>query len=151
LGGRVRPRRINVKILRYADSWRCFGEFPRSPLFAPLNRTLISGGVMCFFIAGIQPKTVSLDEQPRMCHSCGLYQGRLKRTDHYISLFFIPLFPVKKGTPFVECQNCGSLYTESGETILETPAPRSERTCPGCGAAIQPTYRFCPSCGKRLR
>jgi hypothetical protein len=106
---------------------------------------------MCIFIGGIQPKTVSLDDQPRMCRSCGLYQARLKRTDHYLSLFFIPLFPVKKGTPFVECQSCGSLYTESGEAILETPERRSQRPCPGCGATVEPTYRFCPSCGKRLR
>ncbi|MBW1787700.1 MAG: zinc-ribbon domain-containing protein, partial [Deltaproteobacteria bacterium] len=59
---------------------------------------------MFFFIAGVQSKTVTVEDHPRMCPSCGLYQARLMRVDHYFSAFFIPLFRVKTGTPFVQCR-----------------------------------------------
>ena len=104
---------------------------------------------MFFFIAGVQPKTVTLDETPRMCPACGLYQARLKRVDHYLSLFFIPLFPVKRGVPFVQCRSCGSVFSESGE-IRDQGTRTGDRTCPGCGRPVEPGFRFCPSCGRRL-
>jgi len=104
---------------------------------------------MFFFIAGIQPRTVILDDTPRMCQACGLYQARLKRIDHYLSLFFIPLFPVKKGIPFLECQSCGAVSSESGE--LRREGTRTDAlTCPSCGRPIEPGFRFCPSCGRKL-
>ena len=78
---------------------------------------------MFFFIAGIQPKTVELDAPSRMCPKCGLYQAQLKRVDHYLSLFFIPLFPVKKGNPFLECRRCAGVFTESGQPWFE-PFPK---------------------------
>ena len=62
---------------------------------------------MFFLIGGVQPKTVSVDDTPRLCPACGLAQARLKRIDHYLSLFFIPLFPVKRGEPVVICDRCG--------------------------------------------
>jgi hypothetical protein len=104
---------------------------------------------MFFFVGGIQPKTVALDDTPRMCQACGLYQARLKRVDHYISLFFIPLFRVKKGTPFVQCQGCGSVSSESGDVWGQRPRTDG-LTCPSCGYSIGPGFRFCPFCGKRL-
>ena len=48
-------------------------------------------------IAGISPKIVVLDNNPRRCPACGLVQTYLKRSDSYLSLFFIPIFRVKKG------------------------------------------------------
>ncbi|MBW1797575.1 MAG: zinc ribbon domain-containing protein [Deltaproteobacteria bacterium] len=102
-----------------------------------------------FFIAGIQPKTVKLDDHPRMCPSCGLYQARLKRVDQYLSVFFLPIFRVKRGVPFLECQSCGSFSRESGE-VLAGPAQRSVRTCPYCGKTLEPEHRFCPFCGKPM-
>ncbi|MBW1707243.1 MAG: zinc ribbon domain-containing protein [Deltaproteobacteria bacterium] len=104
---------------------------------------------MFFFIAGIQPKTVKLDDHPRMCPSCGLYQARLKRVDQYISVFFLPIFRVKQGIPFVECQSCGSFFQESGE-VFAGPSQRSVRTCPNCGKPLEPEHRFCPFCGKSV-
>lgn len=104
---------------------------------------------MFFFIGGIQPKTVTLEETPRMCQACGLYQARLKRVDHYLSLFFIPLFRIKRGIPFVECQSCGSISSESGHVWEQ--GPQTERlVCPSCGHSIEPGFYFCPFCGKRL-
>jgi hypothetical protein len=107
------------------------------------------GKAMCIFIAGIQPKTVNVDGHSRMCASCGLYQARLKRIDHYLSLFFIPLLRVKKGDPFIRCESCGSVFGESGETGYETPR-RPENRCPRCGAALDSSFRFCPQCGKQV-
>jgi len=62
--------------------------------------------IMFFFIGGVQPKTIELDEQPRICSSCGLCQARMKRVDHYISIFFLPILRIKKGEPFLLCEKC---------------------------------------------
>ncbi len=99
----------------------------------------------CIFIGGIQPKTRTLEDRPRMCPSCGLYQAFLKRTDHYLSLFFVPLFPVQKGTPFLECRSCGTISSETGEPLARKPP-----VCPYCGVAVEKAFRYCPSCGKPL-
>ena len=105
---------------------------------------------MFFFIAGIHPKTVNLDEQPRLCPSCGLYQARLKRVDSYVSVFFIPVFRVKQGQPFLQCQRCGAISNESGG-----PFPASRQgvtpTCPHCGRAVEPAFQFCPFCGGSIK
>jgi hypothetical protein len=58
---------------------------------------------MFFFIGGVQPRTVIVDETPRLCPQCGLAQARLKRIDHYLSLFFIPLIPIKRGPVLLVC------------------------------------------------
>jgi hypothetical protein len=63
-------------------------------------------GVM-FLIAGVQPKTRRVDDNPQRCPSCGLAQAYTTRVDHYLSLFFIPLIRVKKGAPFLLCDRCG--------------------------------------------
>jgi len=105
---------------------------------------------MFFIVAGIQPRTVELETQPRRCSSCGLLEARLKRVDHYFSVFFIPLFRVKKGRPLVECRNCGSVFSESGEPRLE-PTGRTERRCRFCGKVLDLDFRYCPSCGKPVR
>jgi len=104
---------------------------------------------MFFIIAGIQPRKIILDDSPRMCPSCGLYQAYLKRVDQYFSFFFLPLLRIKKGTPFLECKRCGNLSRESGEEWSE-PRQSFARTCPGCGKAVDPAYSFCPFCGKKL-
>jgi hypothetical protein len=44
---------------------------------------------MCFFIAGVQPKTRILNNAPQRCPRCGLYQAYTQQVDHYISLFFL--------------------------------------------------------------
>jgi len=105
---------------------------------------------MFFFIAGIQPRAVELDASPRMCPKCGLYQAQLKRVDHYLSLFFIPLFPVKRGSPFLECRSCAGVFTETGQPWFE-PSPKGSPPCPACGRPMDASFRYCPSCGKPVR
>jgi len=104
---------------------------------------------MFFLIAGIQPKTKTLDEQPRMCPSCGLYQAHLQQIDHYLSVFFLPIFRVKKGAPFLKCRRCGAVSTESGEAWTAV-RNRTVRCCPGCGKPVEREHKYCPFCGKGL-
>jgi RNA polymerase subunit RPABC4/transcription elongation factor Spt4 len=104
---------------------------------------------MFFFIGGIQPKTRQIDQERRMCPSCGLYQARLKRVDHYISLFFVPLLKVKEGVPFLQCERCGKISPESEGPVAAEEALRSGN-CPYCGKSIEAGFRFCPHCGKSM-
>lgn len=78
---------------------------------------------MFFFIGGVQPKTVRIDKQARLCPACQHSAVYLKRVDHYLSLFFIPLFPVKKGIPFLSCDNCHSVFDETGLIVGEKITP----------------------------
>jgi RNA polymerase subunit RPABC4/transcription elongation factor Spt4 len=104
---------------------------------------------MFFFIGGVQPKTVRLDKQARLCPVCGHNEVYLKRVDHYLSLFFIPLFPVKKGSPFLSCHNCRTVFDERGAAVKDGRRERS-RTCPYCGRVLEDDFDFCPRCGKRM-
>ncbi len=103
---------------------------------------------MFFFIGGIQPKTIRVDRQARTCPACGHYKVYLKRVDHYVSLFFIPLFPVKKGTPFLACENCKTTFNEHGYRMDKQA--KGENRCPHCGRQIDSDFTFCPYCGKAL-
>ncbi len=105
---------------------------------------------MFFFIAGIQPKTIVLDEHPRMCPSCGLLQAVLKRVDHYFSLFFLPIIRVKKGEPLLNCRSCGALSRESGEPLVQAVKDQSKLNCPYCGNPVSQEFQFCPFCGKPI-
>jgi RNA polymerase subunit RPABC4/transcription elongation factor Spt4 len=104
---------------------------------------------MFFFIAGIQPKTKTLDKTPRFCPVCGMQQAYLKRIDHYLSLFFIPLVPVKQGQPFLVCENCERVRIEK-EHQYEAPSWDAEKRCRSCGRALEKDFLFCPYCGRQL-
>ncbi len=115
------------------------------------SRILIANGEsnrcdMFFFIGGVQPKTITLDEPPKRCDACGLYQLSPMRTDHYLSLFFIPILPIKKGDLFFRCQSCGAVAAERNDlrNVFQM------KTCPECGQNIEEDFRFCPSCGHGL-
>lgn len=69
---------------------------------------------MFFFIGGIQPRTVRVDNQPRSCPYCGHVAVHLKRVDHYIAIFFIPLIRIKKGIPFLACDHCNVVHYRDG-------------------------------------
>jgi ribosomal protein L37E len=102
-----------------------------------------------FFIGGVQPKTVTLDDTPRLCPACGLAQARLKRIDQYLSLFFIPLFPVKRGEPTVICDRCGTV-SSPGQGFGPPPRRPEQSRCTRCGHSLEPTFQYCPHCGSRV-
>jgi RNA polymerase subunit RPABC4/transcription elongation factor Spt4 len=104
---------------------------------------------MFFFIGGIQPKTVTVNKQERSCPICGHFEVYLKRVDHYVSLFFIPIFPVKKGTPFLFCENCNTIIDEHYDS-MDINHLASGTRCPYCGRPVEPDFSFCPYCGKAL-
>jgi hypothetical protein len=102
---------------------------------------------MFIFIGGLQPKTVILDKNPRTCQACGSFNAHLKRIDQYISLFFIPLFRIKKGIPFISCDSCHSVFDEQDCR----PEKRSDdviKLCPKCRNPLAPDFSFCPYCGR---
>jgi len=98
-----------------------------------------------FFIGGIQPRTVTVDRQPRVCPVCGQRRAYIRRTDHYLSLFFIPLLRVKKGEPFLYCENCSGPVDSGREPGI------GQDICPACGRRLKSDYRFCPYCGTARR
>jgi len=101
-----------------------------------------------FFIAGIQPKQTKIDAGSRalMCPLCGLYRAFQIRQDYYLSLFFIPLFPVKRGEVLLACDKCGIINKCSASSYGD-----KTEGCSSCGEIIdQKNYRFCPYCGKKL-
>lgn len=105
---------------------------------------------MFFFIGGIQPRTVELDKKSMPCPSCGLYQAKIKRTDHYLSVFFLPVLRIKKGEPFIICERCGAVFSDALNGTSRADNDYSGSRCPHCGRQIEPGFRFCPSCGGRL-
>lgn len=101
------------------------------------------------FIAGITPKIKRLDENPRKCPGCGQHQASLKRVDHYLNLFFIPVLRVKKGDPFVLCDACYKVSPRHGDKSF-SGSSRTQQPCPSCGRELAPNFQFCPFCGKRV-
>jgi RNA polymerase subunit RPABC4/transcription elongation factor Spt4 len=101
------------------------------------------------FIAGVSPKIKVLDQNPRRCPICGLNQAYSKRTDHYLSLFFIPIFRVKKGEPFILCDSCEQTGYRPGPDVNQQQ-PEDIRTCRYCGKALDRDFKFCPHCGKKV-
>jgi ribosomal protein S27AE len=105
-----------------------------------------------FLIGGVQPKTVRLDKQGRTCPRCGYAELYAKRVDQYFSLFFVPLFRVKKGVPFVSCDHCRSVLDQNGRAIDEPRTFRKDfRKCPTCGRSLDEDFEFCPRCGQKIR
>jgi len=104
---------------------------------------------MFFFIGGITPKTRKIDDTPRRCPACGLYQAYRMRVDYYLNLFFIPVLKVKTGQPFIMCERC---HKAADEFARDFSAYREETglLCKFCGNPIHKGFFYCPSCGKKL-
>jgi len=101
------------------------------------------------FIAGVQPKTKRLDGNPRLCPLCGSVQAYLKRVDHYLSIFFIPIFPVARGKPAIICERCGGISNGMDHGI-DMRAAAGELLCGHCGRKLKREFAFCPYCGKPI-
>ncbi|MGD2188104.1 MAG: zinc ribbon domain-containing protein [Desulfobacterales bacterium] len=101
------------------------------------------------FIAGVSPKIKVLDQNPRRCPVCGLHQAYYKRMDHYLSLFFIPLFRIRKGEPFIMCDRCERSVNEFGPDV-NRQQPEGAQTCRSCGKVLDKDFKYCPHCGKKI-
>lgn len=105
-----------------------------------------------FLIAGLQPKTRRLDENPRRCPACGRVQAYPTRVDQYLSLFFIPLVRVKRGQPFLVCEGCQQPVAAGQAPLPETPPPSgSDTVCVSCKKRFDDSFTYCPHCGQRNR
>ncbi len=100
-------------------------------------RLIAKGKIDMFLIAGVQPKTKTLDKEAGICSGCGLKTAHTQRIDHYFSLFFIPLLRVKKGLPMLTCDRCS-------QALNVIPDHR----CRHCNEAMDPAFKFCPFCGE---
>lgn len=118
------------------------------------------GGIF-FLIGGLQPNTVVLEGDKRLCPSCGLNSCQQERQDYYLSLFFIPLFPVKRGEPYWRCGRCGQPC--QAKVMRPEPPPRPEPApwpnesssapagaCRFCGGELKQDFKYCPYCGARI-
>jgi hypothetical protein len=101
------------------------------------------------FIAGISPKTKTLDQNPRRCPVCGLHQAYSKRIDHYLSLFFIPVLRVKKGQPVIICDRCEHAGPVFGPEEWHRSAGEKQH-CRYCGKSLNADFKYCPYCSKRI-
>lgn len=63
-----------------------------------------------FLLFGIRTRDNVVSRRPMVCEVCGVNaaQALVKRSTKF-TLFFIPLFPVKRSTYYLECGNCGSV------------------------------------------
>lgn len=65
------------------------------------------------FIFGVQPKKIREQEGWFDCPICQTQaRYRLRTERSYVSVFFLPLFPVGKEHSTFACQQCGTLLPE---------------------------------------
>jgi RNA polymerase subunit RPABC4/transcription elongation factor Spt4 len=117
------------------------------------GRFLIGFVIVCnmfFLIGGIQPKTVVLEKQAGACPVCAHTGISIKRVDQYLSLFFIPLFRIKRGVPAPMCDHCKSILdADQSGGYYKTVA--KEKKCSRCARIIHDEeFFYCPYCGNRL-
>ncbi|MEV6842984.1 zinc ribbon domain-containing protein [Actinoplanes sp. NPDC051411] len=65
---------------------------------------------MIFLLFGFRTRDKVASRRWMVCEACGVHapQTVVKRSTKF-TLFFIPLFPVKPGTYYMQCDNCGTL------------------------------------------
>ena len=101
------------------------------------------------FIVGVQAKTRRLEKSPQACPHCAHHDVYLKRVDQYISFFFFPLIPFKRGVSFLGCENCNTLLDQNSSTV-SFRKPGGSKQCESCGKSAAEDFNYCPYCGKWL-
>ena len=94
-----------------------------------------------FLIAGISPRIKQIDHKPRRCPACGLHQAYYKQVDHYFSLFFIPIFRVKKGEPILICERCEKTDYEFSKNYA-AGSEDNQLKCKTCASLLQRDYKY---------
>ena len=63
-----------------------------------------------FLIFGLRTRDKVVSRRPMVCEVCGSHaaQTLFKRSTR-LSLFFIPLFPVKPSSYYLDCAHCGTV------------------------------------------
>jgi transcription elongation factor Elf1 len=77
-------------------------------------------------IFGTRAKTKDLDAGQFFCPHCQeMRQYVRKQARPYFTLYFLPVFPVGKGSEFVECQTC-HLAFEPGVLSMKAPERKAD-------------------------
>ena len=79
-----------------------------SPTLGRYERTASVAEV--FLIFGLKSTDRRIGSRVMACEICGVTAAQvLTRRSTKVSLFFIPLFPVKPAAHYLHCTNCGSV------------------------------------------
>lgn len=109
----------------------------------------------------MQPKRAKLPEPARTCPACGRLSLERVRHDLWLSLFFIPVLPVKRGQPLWECSQCGYGAPQAPAPAAPRPTPARDEPpglpapgqgpgrCRFCGQPLEPGFKYCPNCGAK--
>ena len=100
-------------------------------------------------VSAAHKRAATAERKDVRCPACGHVGVYQKRVDHYVSLFFIPLFPIKRGAPFLMCDQCNTILDEQGAR-MDFEQVRGKSRCPSCGRSVDSGFSFCPHCGKAL-
>lgn len=112
------------------------------------------------FGLGTKQKTIPARQAPS-CPLCGAagHWGILKEY-RYLHLFFVPFWRFKPRY-YLKSGCCGQIKElplgwgerlERGEPVpWEEWEPKAQRfICPACARVLDPNYKYCPHCGKKL-
>jgi hypothetical protein len=78
---------------------------------------------MLFLLFGFRTRDNLVSRRWMVCEVCGVHaaQAVIRRSTKF-TLFFVPLFPVKPSTYYLECSNCGSVRRTDPRTVEQLPA-----------------------------
>ncbi len=90
-------------------------------------------------------KIKDIDGKLIRCPVCEKSGAVLKRVDHYLCFFKIPVLRVRKGDVFLSCNDCESIMAKD----YRHQADVSGRQCHSCGQCLYGDV-YCPQCGRQV-
>lgn len=121
--------------------------------------------MMFFFIGifGIQDRERTIREFENVICPCGsLSRAELIEQYTYFHFFFLPLFKWNRRY-YIQFRCCNRLFKVPKDYVselkdssdidigrLEEIDLYSRHTCPSCGAYVDPSFSYCPYCGKDI-